>query len=140
MSASDPIGGPLPPAPRSATKTALIAGFVLLLTFAAGVIVGGAVEHHLRAIRRGGPLGAFPPHAVAAHLNRRLDLSDAQYKQVEQIIRAHHEQMVTIFGAVRPQIDAEIAQANREISAVLTPEQRAKFEKLKMRLGPHKHP
>jgi hypothetical protein len=110
----------------SATRTTIIAAVVLVLTFGAGFI-GGAAAHHLflHHTRGGGP----PPvaRALVRHLDRRLDLTDAQRKQVEAIVVRHHERM---------RIDLEAA--NAEIARVLTPAQQEKFAKMRLRLGrPH---
>lgn len=109
----------------SATKNTILAVVVLVLTFGAG-LVGGAAAHHIVSMRRPGP----PPplaRAIVRHLDRRLELSDAQRAQIEAILARSHDRM-------RAQIDA----TNAEIERVLTPEQRAKFRKMRMRLhGPH---
>lgn len=106
----------------SKTRTTVIAAFVIVLTFAAGVI-GGAAAHHLLALRRP-PLAPPGAHLMVRHLGNRLDLTDAQRKQIEAIMQRRHEQM-------RTELDATHA----EIARVLTLAQREKFEKMRLRVG-----
>ena len=105
----------------STTKTTAIAAFVIVLTFVAGFI-GGAATHHLMA-SRSSSLPAFAARAIVHHLDSRLDLTDAQQRQIEAILASHHEQM-----------RAGLNQVSAEIARVLTPEQRVKFEKMRLRL------
>ena len=68
-------------------------------------------------------------------LDRRLDLTDAQRKQVEEILRRRHARINAMWSGVRPRVRAEVDATNAEIAKVLTPEQRAKFERMRMHLG-----
>lgn len=110
----------------SATKTTVIAALVLVLTFGAGFIGGAAAHHLLTHLRHdGGP--PLLAHALVRHLDRRLDLSDTQRRQIELIVLRHHEHM-----------RGNLEKANAEIERVLTPAQRVKFAKMRLRLGrPH---
>lgn len=114
-----------------ATRTTLVAALVLVLTFGAGVIAGAAA-HHLFGHRDGIP--AFAMHVVLNRLDRRLDLTDAQRAQVEAILRRRHANINAMLGGVRPRVHQELEAANAEIAKVLTPEQRVKFEKMRMHL------
>ena len=129
----------------SATKTTLIAVVVLVLTFGAGVAVGVFADHVMmvRGIGRHGGIPPFATHMMVNRLGRHLDLTAAQKAQVERILDRHHASMDAAWASLRPRIREELEQANAEISAVLTPKQRAKFEELKLRLhggpeGPHR--
>lgn len=115
----------------SATKTTVVAVLVLLLTFAAGFI-GGAAAHHLFIGHREG----LPPMpAMLNILDRRLDLTDAQRKQVEEILTRRRTRINAMWANVRPRVRAEVEATNAEIEKILTPEQRAKFERMKMHLS-----
>ena len=117
MSVSDPQ---LPAPPRSATKTAVIATLALVFTFVAGFLVG-VVTDRIMHFRRGGP----PPLVAQTLLNRldrQLDLTDEQRAGIREIILRRHARM-----------NDEIALANADIEKLLTPEQREKFRKLRMR-------
>jgi Spy/CpxP family protein refolding chaperone len=118
----------------SATKTTTVAILVVLLTFTAGVMVG-VLASHLMILHGGHGASLFPTTAMVNRLDRRLDLTDAQRAQVEQIIRRHHARIDGMWDDLRPRMRAEIDQANAEISRILTPEQRAKFERLKFHVG-----
>jgi Spy/CpxP family protein refolding chaperone len=116
----------------SRTKTLLIAVTVLVLTFGAGVGVGVFGAH--MAILRGGHGAERFPNAIVNRLDRRLDLTDAQRAQVAAIVNRRHARVASVWRSVRPQVAAEIAAANEEIARVLTPEQRARFEKMRLRM------
>lgn len=131
MSVSDPLPPAAPP-PRSSTKTAAIAVVVVLITFVSGIAAGFLLAH----LRREHP-PRMMPRMIVNHLSRRLDLTAEQRKKVEEIVMRHHERIVKLQDSVRPQVRLEVEAANREIDAVLTPEQRQKFAKLRMQLGHH---
>ena len=132
MSASDSLP-PLPP-PQSRTKTLLIAGLVVVLAYFAGVASGAAVHRMLFRVHGGGRLPAFGERMIVNHLDRRLDLTGAQRHQIETIVRRRHTRLFRMWQTVRPQVQAEIDAANRDIESVLTPKQRAKFQKMKIRV------
>jgi Spy/CpxP family protein refolding chaperone len=117
----------------SATKTTIVAILVVLLTFTAGFMAGVFASHMM--ILRGGHGAPFFPMAMVNRLDRRLDLTDAQRAQVEEIVRRHHDRIDGLWNDLRPRVRAEVDAANVEISRVLTPEQRLKFDRLKFHLG-----
>lgn len=116
----------------SATKTTFVAVLVLMLTFGAGVI-GGAAAHHLFAHREG-RIPEFAMTAIVNRLDRRLDLTDAQRRQVEKIVKKHHANINAAWSDVRPRVRKELEAANAEIVKVLTPAQRKKYAKMRMQL------
>ena len=107
----------------SATRTTIVAALALVLTFAAGVLAG-AVGHRAFFMRHG-PEPAM--RMMIHHLDRRLDLTDAQQKQVEKILARRHQTLMK-----------ELDGANAEIEQILTPEQRVRFAKMRMRLHGHR--
>ena len=118
----------------SATKTTVVAALALVLTFAGGVLAG-AFGHRALTMR----MHRMPPmasRAVIHHLDRRLDLSDAQRTRIEQILDRRHQRMYALTRSVRPRVHAELEAANAEIIQILTPEQRREFAKIRMHLGP----
>lgn len=124
----------------SATKTTLLALAVVVLTFAAGFATGMFTDH-MMIIRRGGRLDHMPFAAqmMSRRLDHRLDLTDEQERQIEQILERRRARFDAIHDSVRPQVEREIAITNAEIERVLTPEQRAKYSRMKMRLRPAFH-
>ena len=130
MSETDPA-----PPRRSTTKTTVIAAIVLVVTFAAGVLVGVFIDRI--AFRRGyDRVPRFATAAMVTRLDRHLDLTPEQRKQIEAILERRHARINEVWSEVRPRVRREIEQTNEEIARVLTAEQRVEFEKMKMRLGP----
>lgn len=127
--------------PTKARATALV---VVVVAFLAGLLIGVAGDHvyliHSRQLfpRRG-------MEGMARRLLDRLDhelaLTPQQHDQIQRIIEAHHKRIETFTAGVRPQIGRELEQANREIEAILTPEQRIKYDavRLQMHGGRHFH-
>ncbi len=109
-------------------RTIVIAAVVVIAAFAAGIVAGIAGDRlfHRRFARQ--PLMWA---AMIHRLDRHLDLTDAQRKQVHQILERRH---ASLEGRMRQEIEA----TNAEIERLLTPEQREKFRKMRMRLG-HPH-
>lgn len=111
----------------SATRTTLFAALALVLTFAGGVLAGAFGHRALTHRAFAGRPDPTPPPAMRMllhHLDRRLDLTDAQRTQIEAIFARRHAR-----------IRGEIDSANAEIERILTPEQRRRFARMKMRLG-----
>ncbi len=129
-----------PAAPRSRTSTTLLAIVALLATFCVGVLVGVAADRVfiMRGMHR--PAGRSAEF-MTKRLDRRLDLSPQQERQVAAIIERGQQRMFRVWGNVHPQIRQEIERTNAEIAQILTPEQRAKFDQVKMRMAPrHRGP
>lgn len=119
----------------SRIKTVVIAVVVLVLTFSAGMAAGVFTSHAM--ILRGGHGSARFPNALVHRLDRRLDLTEEQRAQVEAIVKRRHARIDAIWNAARPQVRAEIELTNEEIARVLTAEQRARFQKMRMRMHGH---
>lgn len=99
----------------------------IVMVFALGVMAGGLVSMKVCRHMRPGP----PPVSAVMHkLDHRLGLDADQHRQVEAIIRDAHAQMDTVRKETLPRIDSIMQGARDRIRAVLTPEQREKFEKL----------
>jgi Spy/CpxP family protein refolding chaperone len=60
-------------------------------------------------------------------LDRELHLTPEQRQKVETIIAASQQRMKTIWDGVEPQVKEEYRCSRRDISEVLTPEQREKM-------------
>jgi len=131
------VSEPAAEAPRRAsTKTIVIAIVVVILTFVSGAAAGVLLAHfHIVGRSRGGRPPRLAPAMMVRHLDHALDLTPEQRAKVEEIVRRHHQRIESLTESVRPQVRQELDDANREIEALLTPEQRQKFEKMKMRLG-----
>lgn len=99
----------------------------IVLVFVLGVVAGGLVSMKVCRHMRPGP----PPVSAVMHkLDKRLGLNPDQHAQVEAIIRGAHAQMDSVRKETLPRIDSIMDSARDRIRAVLTPEQREKFERL----------
>ena len=128
---------PVVAAPRG-SNAKLIATVVVVVAFVAGLLVG-AVSDRIWLMRHGrGPErhSGFMAGRITERLSHELDLTPQQKEQVATIVATHGRRVEAIWSGLRPQIRAEIDAANKDISAILTPAQRDKFDKLRMRLGP----
>ncbi len=122
---------------RSKTRTIVIAALALVVTFIAGFVVGAVVDRFLTMHRPGVRRPpAMVAHAMLERLDHRLDLTDQQRVQIEAILEKRHDRIHSLQESIHPKVQAEIQQTNAEIERVLTPEQREKFQKLKMRMHP----
>ena len=113
----------------SSAKAALI----VVVAFVAGLFVGVAGDRFV--LYRTGQL--FPHRAsghLVSYLTRELKLTDAQRAQVEKIVNDHRAKIEAIYKNVDPQMRTEIAAANTDIEAVLTPDQRTKFREMRQRV------
>ena len=114
-----------------------VAAIVVVIAFISGALIGAAgdriylvVTHQIFPRNMSGPMS----HRIAARLSRELDLTAQQRASVEAILDRRAHRIESIWSSVRPQVRAEIDQTNAEIAQLLTPEQRVKFEALKMKL------
>jgi len=82
---------------------------------------------------KGGAAGVYFARVVD-RLNRELHFSSEQRAQVQQIVDRHRVRIDALMSGVRPQIRQEFDATNAEIDKVLTPDQRAAFAKMRMRM------
>jgi len=123
------------PSPSSTRTTAII---VVVIAFIAGLFAGIAGDrfyliraHRLFPSRRA---GAFAERRIAQRLDHELNLTDQQQAQVQKILETHRGHIDTIMTGVRPQIRKELDAMNADIEKILTPDQRAQFAKMRMRM------
>jgi Spy/CpxP family protein refolding chaperone len=107
---------------------------LVAVAFVAGALIGfaGGRVYSIYRVGRGGP--DFIRTRVIRHLDSELHLTPAQHDQISQIMERHHRRMQEIAQGIRPQMRQEIDAANGEIEAVLTPDQRTKFNSMRMRM------
>jgi len=97
-----------------------------IVTFLLGVIVGGA------GVLFYGWYGGhwhrgFEKRRVVQRLTRELNLSDAQVKQLDQIMDDSMKRFEDLRKQFEPQFDAAREESNNRIRQILTPEQLTKF-------------
>lgn len=109
---------------------------VLLLGLALGGVGGYALARHYR-------LPAWPMRQETgeerrahhrAQVKAELGLTDDQQRRVDDIIAALRAKYRAIQDQSEPQIDAARRQARDEIRAILTPEQKPKFDNFLRRM------
>ncbi len=121
---------PNEPKPRAKWKAIL----VVVSCFVAGALAGVLVDHlvlmrHHRIFPKHGV--KFVSSHVVRTLDRELSLTEDQKARTRAIVDRHHKNIEAKWAIVHPQIRAEIDAADREIAAILRPEQRGKFDKVR---------
>lgn len=119
------------------------AAALLAVAFLLGMAIGGLGMEllHLRRIAAWHHRGGEPPAFgfLVQRLERRLELSPEQARQVEEILERARRDLGDMHREVRPRIHRRLAEARSEIEAVLTPEQREELRRLGPRLLPRGH-
>ncbi|HEV2691824.1 MAG TPA: hypothetical protein VG347_02910 [Verrucomicrobiae bacterium] len=106
---------------------------VLLLVFLAGLVVGvvgtrTAVRHYVqRAIMQPERVQLF----VERDLSWKLSLDRAQRIKLHEILSDSRMQLREIRQQIQPQTALIFSNANTQITAMLTPEQQATYERFK---------
>jgi Spy/CpxP family protein refolding chaperone len=109
-------------------KAALWVGVVFLLGAALGGMVGYSYEHHLVSAAS----TPLPEPVRRAHrmeeLTQALGLTSAQSQQIDAILLQRHTEVKSIHDQTDAQIDQVRQKGREQIRAILTPEQKPKFE------------
>lgn len=106
---------------------------LLVLVFLAGVAVGvvstrAVVRHFMQqAFAHPQRLQAF----IERDLSRKLRLDTSQRAKLHTILTDTHDQLQNLREQYRPQAALVFSNADAEITAMLTPEQQARYEKVK---------
>jgi hypothetical protein len=108
-------------------KTSREAALLVIVVFLLGALVGGLATHvwSIHASVRGIPHG---PDQLVEQLSRELQFSPDQLKQVTAIVDETHSQVRTLYAPLDGQRDQIRQQARERIRAVLTPDQKVRFE------------
>lgn len=116
------------------TRERLWFGAFVLLVFVMGLAAGIAVDRYTRARPEPpfgrGPLGGRPPAAavLVERLDRELNLSADQQRQLESVLQRNRQRMQAFQASTREEFETLRRELDAEIRAILTPEQRAKFD------------
>jgi hypothetical protein len=108
---------------------------VLLATFVAGGLAGGAVVRMLSA-GEAPPLEETRPtrtpvFAGEGPLSDRLDLTAQQRQQIEQILIENRQMAAQLLREMQPRLRARYDSTIVAIDAVLTPDQRVEFRRMR---------
>jgi len=104
----------------------LLATVLLLLTFAAGALAGAAWERFQRRSRHE---ASRDEHHIGEMLKHRYGVNDDQARRIEAIVQKRRPRVDSLMATVAPQVRAAFDSTNQEIRAILTPGQRAKFDR-----------
>jgi len=115
-------------------STALVAVVALFLV---GVLVGILGTHlfYLRQLRHPGGMAALGNRFLANSLDRRLDLTPEQRRQVDAILADASREAGAVRREMMPRILEILDRSHRRIAAVLTPEQRQELERFRRQRG-----
>lgn len=107
----------------------LLAVLSLLMVFAAGALVGAALERgtHHRPPRGGGPPPMF---AEGSPLVQRLKLTPVQRDSIERLTAHDRARADSVFHHTRQQMRAHFDSTIQAVDAVLTPAQRAEWRRI----------
>jgi Spy/CpxP family protein refolding chaperone len=110
--------------------TAMAAALALV---AAGIAIG-ALATFIVLQRPGGP-GAPPappppPPPFTREMESQLDLSEHQWTQIQAILGESRQESDAIRRELRPRLEKSLEETRARIGALLTPEQRMRFEEL----------
>lgn len=106
---------------------------LLAATFVAGALAGAAVDRVLtagepdRVERERGRDGRDDRRR--SYVVDRIDTSDEQREAIDGILEDRSARMRAVWQEVEPRLDAITDSARMEIMEVLTPEQRAEYER-----------
>jgi hypothetical protein len=110
-------------------KLGLLIAFIFIAGFVSGIVVTRVVVRHFvqRALAHPEMIRAM----IERRLTRNLRLDADQQVKVHNILLNTHEQMDALRQQFRPGFTNIIQNTVSQISAILTPEQQEKFDRLR---------
>ncbi len=126
-------------------STALAAVFAIFLVGLAGGIAGTRLVYSQKLEANSERVPFLAPHYMG-RLEKGLDLSPDQREAIGRILRETHREAESLRHEIRPRIHRLMEEAQDKIKAILTEEQRQRFEELPIHQrrwrGPpdHRHP
>jgi Spy/CpxP family protein refolding chaperone len=105
---------------------------LLALVFFSGIVVGvvGTRTVVRHAVREAILHPEKMQTVMERNLTRKLRLNNEQQVKLHQILTDAHAQLKDLRREYQPQFFEVVTNAGRQINAILTPEQQARFEKL----------
>lgn len=110
------------------TKTRREAAFLVIVVFLLGVLLGGLGGHLWGQRVFGHPSVPHGRDQLLSKLTHELQLTPDQQKQLATIVDETRAQVRALYAPVDPQRDQLRQQGRERIRAILTPEQKPKFE------------
>lgn len=132
--------------PTPAHRTRLLGIAVLVLTFVVGALSGAALDRFLVAEPTPAPDVATPAAAPGGEGRERrgrhgppnerdifdqLDLTTEQREKIDEILDHRRAQLDAFWAEARPRVHSLVESTRADIRAILTPEQRAKYDALR---------
>jgi Spy/CpxP family protein refolding chaperone len=101
--------------------------------FLSGVAIGalGMHLHYARQLVRPGAAPEVAGRFFGGYLERRLDLTDEQSRQIRRILEESRRQGADLRRRMRPDVEALLERTRAEIEALLTPDQRRELEEMR---------
>jgi Spy/CpxP family protein refolding chaperone len=115
-------------------KAALWVGVVFLLGAALGGMLGYVFAHHTAMAAPAQMTDSEKRAQKVQRLTQELNLSPDQQRQLDAIMASVQAQYRAIHQSTDPQIDQARQKGREQIRAILTPEQKPKFEDFLRRL------
>jgi Spy/CpxP family protein refolding chaperone len=102
---------------------------VLVGIFAAGGISGGLVAYQMARRHAPPPPGVWVARRIE-NVARELELTPAQMERVRPIVKRNVEELTKLTRQSMQPVHEILGRMETEISALLTPEQRTKYEQI----------
>ena len=119
-------------------RTAKIVLYVLLI-FLAGVVTGALLAPRFGRTFMRPPGPKQMSRHMLQHLQEGLALTPEQVEQVQPLVEETGRDLEAIRRDTTRKVMARVEASHAEISKLLTPEQQAKFEKMKAESREHMH-
>jgi len=122
--------------PDSLRKARLWLAVVFLVGAAIGAVFGYSFGHHTVMAKTNRPPMSEPERRAkrVADMTKEVGLTPEQSQKIDEIIREAHGEMKAIRDKAESDVDVAREKARDEMRALLTSEQKAKFEALAQRM------
>lgn len=115
-------------------KTRREAALLVVVVFVLGVLLGGVADHLFGARVFGNPTPQTKRDQIIGQLTSQLSLTPQQQKQITTIVDDTRAQWRTLYAPLDAQHEQIRQQGRDRIRAILTPEQKTKFEEFMQQL------
>lgn len=111
-------------------RTRLLSLGLLVVTFVAGALTGAAVDRVLTAGEvDGGDRARTRDGDRRSYVIDQVEMDEVQRQDIDAILERRSNRMRSVWKEVSPHLEAITDSARLEIMQVLTPEQRAEYER-----------